>query len=147
MKLNYRVLIFIAAAIFGLVLSAPSLLNLEKGSKITLGLDLQGGLHMLLGVDTDEAIRSKIKSLASSIKYAAEDEDLIIDEFKVRDGKISFELLDKDDMPKMDEILKKIQRKIYVSEPLPIGDLPIPIEVRAIMLKHEYSARFYRVKR
>jgi prepilin-type N-terminal cleavage/methylation domain-containing protein len=48
---------------------------------------------------------------------------------------------------KSKEILKKIQRKIYVSEPLPIGDLPIPIEVRAIMLKHEYSARFYRVKR
>jgi preprotein translocase subunit SecD len=65
MKLNYRVFIFIAAAIFGLALSAPSLLNLSKGPKITLGLDLQGGLHMLLGVDTDEAIRSKIKSLAS----------------------------------------------------------------------------------
>jgi prepilin-type N-terminal cleavage/methylation domain-containing protein len=48
---------------------------------------------------------------------------------------------------KSKEILKKIQRKIYVSEPLPIGELPIPIEVRAIMLKHEYSARFYRVKR
>ena len=109
MKLNYRVIIFLAAAIFGLALSAPSLLNLEKGPKITLGLDLQGGLHMLLGVDTDEAIKSKIKSLASSIKYAADDEDLIIDEFKVRDGKISFELLDKDDMPKMDEILKKIE--------------------------------------
>ncbi|WP_201351788.1 protein translocase subunit SecD [Hydrogenimonas urashimensis] len=109
MKLNYRVLVFIAAAIFGLALSAPSLLSLAKGPKITLGLDLQGGLHMLLGVDTAEAIRSKIKSLASSIKYAAEDEDLIIDEFKVRDGKISFELLDKDDIPKMDEILKKIE--------------------------------------
>jgi prepilin-type N-terminal cleavage/methylation domain-containing protein len=48
---------------------------------------------------------------------------------------------------KSKEILKKIQRKIYISDPLPIGELPIPIEVRAIMLKHEYSARFYRVKR
>ncbi len=48
---------------------------------------------------------------------------------------------------KSKEILKKIKRKIYVSDPLPIGELPIPIEVRAIMLKHEYSARFYRVKR
>ncbi len=109
MKLNYRVVIFIAAAIFGFALSAPSLFQLEKGSKITLGLDLQGGLHMLLGVDTDEAIRSKVKSLASSIKYAAEDEDLIIDEFRVKGGKVEFELLDRDDMPKMDEILNKIE--------------------------------------
>ena len=45
------------------------------------------------------------------------------------------------------EILKKITRKIYISEPLPIGELPIPIEVRAIMLKHEYASRFYRIKR
>ena len=103
MKLNYRVIIFIAIATFGLAFSAPTLLGLN-GPKITLGLDLQGGLHMLLGVDTDEAIKSKIKSLASSIKYEAEDEDLIIDEFKIKDDQIVFELLDKDDVPKMDKI-------------------------------------------
>ncbi|NKQ40586.1 MAG: prepilin-type N-terminal cleavage/methylation domain-containing protein [Sulfurovum sp.] len=45
------------------------------------------------------------------------------------------------------EILKKIKRKIYISEPLPIGEIPIPIELRAVMLKSEYSARFYRISR
>lgn len=48
---------------------------------------------------------------------------------------------------KSKEILKKITRKIYITEPLPIGELPIPIELRAVMLKSEYSARFYRIKR
>jgi len=48
---------------------------------------------------------------------------------------------------KSKEILKKIKRKIYVTDPLPIGELPIPIELRAVMLKSEYSARFYRLKR
>ena len=48
---------------------------------------------------------------------------------------------------KSKEILKKITRKIYVTDPLPIGELPIPIELRAVMLKSEYSARFYRLKR
>jgi len=48
---------------------------------------------------------------------------------------------------KSKEILKKITRKIYVTEPLPIGELPIPLELRAVMLKSEYSARFYRLKR
>jgi len=47
---------------------------------------------------------------------------------------------------KSKEILKSIKRKIYISDPLPIGEMPIPIELRAIMLKNEYSARFYRVK-
>ncbi len=47
---------------------------------------------------------------------------------------------------KSKEILKKITRKIYITDPLPIGELPIPIELRAVMLKSEYSARFYRLK-
>ena len=48
---------------------------------------------------------------------------------------------------KSKEILKKITRKIYVTDPLPIGELPLPVELRAVMLKSEYSARFYRLKR
>jgi len=131
MKLNYRVIIFIAAAIFGLALSAPTLVGLN-GPKITLGLDLQGGLHMLLGVDTDEAIKSKIKSLASSIKYTAEDEDLIIDEFKVKDGKVLFELLDKDDMPKMDEILKKIEGLAVQKDGLKYSVSLTPQEIESV---------------
>ncbi len=44
------------------------------------------------------------------------------------------------------ELLKKIKRKIHISDPIPIGELPIPIELKAIMLKSEYSGRFYRIK-
>jgi len=131
MRLNYRAFIFIVAAIFGLALSAPTLTGLN-GPKITLGLDLQGGLHMLLGVDTDEAIRSKVKSLASSIKYDAEDKELIVDEFKVKDNKILFEILDKDDMPKMDEILKKIEGITVQKDKLKYRILLTPKEIESI---------------
>jgi prepilin-type N-terminal cleavage/methylation domain-containing protein len=44
------------------------------------------------------------------------------------------------------QALKSIKRMIHISDPLPLGDLPIPVEVRAIMLKSEYSARYYRIK-
>ena len=67
--LNYRLVIFFLAIIFGVGLSLPTFLQTEKGAKISLGLDLQGGLHMLLGVKTDEAIKSKMKSIASRIKF------------------------------------------------------------------------------
>ena len=60
--MNYRLIIFLVAIIFGVVMSVPSFLQTEKGSKVNLGLDLQGGLHMLLGVKTQEAIKSKIKT-------------------------------------------------------------------------------------
>ncbi len=106
--LNFRVILFAFALIFGIVFSIPSLTQGENGKKITLGLDLQGGLHMLLGIKSDIAIKSRIKSMAATTKYIFDDEEIIFDEVRiVDDEEISFELLDKDDTLKVKELLKK----------------------------------------
>ena len=106
--LNYRLIIFFIAIVFGVGMSMPTFLQSEKGAKISLGLDLQGGLHMLLGVKTDEAIKSKIKSIASSIKFFTQSEDIIIDELRIQEESVTFTLLDKNEEKKIDEMLKKI---------------------------------------
>jgi len=106
--LNFRVILFAFALIFGIVFSIPSLTQSEQGKKITLGLDLQGGLHMLLGIKSEIAIESRIKSMAASVKYIFDDEEIIFDELRMVDGeKITFELLDNDDVTKATELLKK----------------------------------------
>jgi len=46
---------------------------------------------------------------------------------------------------KSKDVLKKIERNIIVTKPLPINELPIQIELRAFMLKNRYSARYYRL--
>lgn len=71
-KISFRLVIFTAALIFGVFFSLPTLMGWDKGSKITLGLDLQGGLYMLLGVNTDEAVENRIKTLASGISSHTE---------------------------------------------------------------------------
>jgi hypothetical protein len=44
------------------------------------------------------------------------------------------------------DILKSIERELRISDPIPIGEeLPVNIELRAIMLKAEYPARYYRI--
>jgi len=106
--LNYRVVLFAFALIFGVVFSMPTLTQSDNGKKITLGLDLQGGLHMLLGIKSEVAIESRIKSIAASVKYIFEDEDIYFDELRMIDGeKVSFELIDKDDIKKAKALLKK----------------------------------------
>ena len=106
---NYRLVIFILSIIFGVVFSVPSFLQTETGKKISLGLDLQGGLHMLLGVQTDEAVTSKIKSIATAVKYFANDEDILIDGLSIRDNdRIVFTVLDSDELPKVDKMLEQI---------------------------------------
>ena len=63
-KVTYKITIFLIVALACAFFAAPSLLGLNKGAKVNLGLDLQGGLYMLLDVKIDEAINSKIKTLS-----------------------------------------------------------------------------------
>ena len=95
--------------IFGIVFALPSFVQTDQGKKINLGLDLQGGLHMLLGVNTQEAVVSKIKTIASSVKYFTDDEDIVIDELKFTKEVVRFVLLDADEKIKLDEMLGKIK--------------------------------------
>ncbi len=41
--------------------------------------------------------------------------------------------------------LKKITREIYTDTDIPIEKIPIPIQLNAIMLKSEFSTRYYRI--
>ncbi|MFT5659989.1 MAG: preprotein translocase subunit SecD [Sulfurimonas sp.] len=109
MKLNYRIVVFALAISFGLFFSAPSLLQMEDGKKVTLGLDLQGGLHMLLGVKTEEATKSRIKSTAASIQHYADRKDILLDELQFDETSVSFALLDEDDVVQVKEFLAEIE--------------------------------------
>jgi len=106
-KLNFRIVVFGLAIIFGIFFSIPSLFQLQDGKKVTLGLDLQGGLHMLLGVKTEEATKSRIKSITASIKRFSERKDILVDDLKFDESGISFTLLDIDDVKNMREFLKE----------------------------------------
>ena len=62
---------------------------------------------MLLGVKTEEAIKSKIKSIASSVKFFAQSSDIIIDDLRISEEKVTLTLLDKDEE-------KKLEKKIHL---------------------------------
>ncbi len=112
MKLNYRIVIFALAIIFGIGFSLPSLLQTQDGKKVTLGLDLQGGLHMLLGVKTEEAVKSRIKSIAASIKHFSDREDILIDELSFDESAVEFLVLDSDELPKIQEFLNEVEGSV-----------------------------------
>ncbi|MEO1928072.1 MAG: protein translocase subunit SecD [Nautiliaceae bacterium] len=103
-KLNYRLVIFILAAIFGIAFTIPSFLGKEP--KVNLGLDLQGGMYLVLGVKEKEAVKSKLKTIASTIKYISDKKELFIDNLQIGKNSVKFELIDKDDKPKFDKELK-----------------------------------------
>jgi preprotein translocase subunit SecD len=107
--INFRIILFVIATILSLVFSLPSFLQTKDGNKIALGLDLQGGLYMLLGVKSEEAVKSKMKSIASSIKYTATKKDFLMANFHLKDESLSFDMYDKDEMQIIEDNIKKIK--------------------------------------
>ncbi len=107
--LNYRLVIFALVATFGIVFSIPSFMQSSEGKKITLGLDLQGGIYMLLGVETEKAVETKIKSIAAAVQYYADQNDILIDGLTINPDNLSFIVLDEAEIANIDSMLATIQ--------------------------------------
>lgn len=101
MKFNYKIFIFSAVVLISMLLSTPSFFQTEIGKKITLGLDLQGGLHLLLGIKTNKVIESKIKDLAMYTKNYCDNNDILTKSFSIKSKRFEVTILDNDDLQKM----------------------------------------------
>lgn len=113
--INFRLLSLIGAAIFGIFFSLPSFFDIQ-GRKITLGLDLQGGLNLLLGVKSEEAVNAKLSSLASSIKFESENKKLLVDSVKMRANRLTFEVLNPQDKPEIQAMLEKFDGLVVLEK-------------------------------
>ncbi|MFQ5418529.1 MAG: hypothetical protein ACE5FL_15995, partial [Myxococcota bacterium] len=62
-------------------------------SGLRLGLDLQGGIHWVLGVNLSAAIDHELEFLSGGLREAAESEDFIVDDVDVEDQRLVVDLL------------------------------------------------------
>ena len=104
---NFRLVIFIIALAFGIGFSVPSLFK-TQGPKVALGLDLQGGLNLLLSVNVDDVIKAKYAGPASQISFLAKQDKITIQAIKNTDNNVELTLLDANDKPKLDKILSDL---------------------------------------
>lgn len=103
---NSKLFFFILATLFGVILSLPTFLQ-TQGPKIILGLDLQGGLNLLLGVKSEEAIKVRYATLASALNHYSIEEQILLDKLVVGEDNLSFELLDSNEKAKIDKYLSQ----------------------------------------
>ncbi|MDD7566932.1 MAG: hypothetical protein PUJ79_00765 [Helicobacter sp.] len=114
--ITYRLWLLFIAAILGITLALPSIFQTESGPKITLGLDLQGGLNLLLGVRVEEALQARISSLASSINYEANHKKLLIDSVKITQNSIYFELFDSRQSNEVQKMLARFNNLVITQQ-------------------------------
>jgi preprotein translocase subunit SecD len=74
---RWKIVLVLAICVLGMAYAAPNLLTRDTADslpgwmpnkQINLGLDLQGGSHMLLEVDVDAVIRERLESLIDSMR-------------------------------------------------------------------------------
>ncbi len=76
-SLLYRTLLVVGLTLVALVLLLPTVwqplpdwLSFLKGNKVSLGLDLQGGTHLIMQVDTDQAVVNSLQINGDELRRA-----------------------------------------------------------------------------
>lgn len=117
---NYRLLAFILACCFGIFFSIPSFFQdsskypfFDGYKKITLGLDLQGGLSLLLDVDVNEAVGNTYSSMLSDLKHQTDKKNIFINKLRMQGDSISFILLDSSRTKDMESILNNMEGVVW----------------------------------
>ena len=86
--------------------------------KISLGLDLQGGMHLVLEVKVEKAVEASLERLADEIKRGINEKDLEVDRVKVSfaDRQVNVRMVDKLDLPPVREVMQDYPFFSLVSE-------------------------------
>jgi preprotein translocase subunit SecD len=75
--------------------------------KVTLGLDLQGGSHLVLQVDVDKALKDQISTAVREIRNKFEDKDIPLIGVEKRGKELEFTVLDPEVISKAEEIVEE----------------------------------------
>ncbi|MBW1840581.1 MAG: protein translocase subunit SecD [Deltaproteobacteria bacterium] len=113
---SWKLAIALAVVLIAVVYVLPSIRpNMWPYKKINLGLDLQGGMHLVLEVDTIKAVESTIERIAQELRSLMKKERIRhqgID--RVEGTKISLKIAGDDNIKKFETLLDKEFRGLRI---------------------------------
>ncbi|PIR22765.1 MAG: protein translocase subunit SecD [Deltaproteobacteria bacterium CG11_big_fil_rev_8_21_14_0_20_45_16] len=114
-----KVVAVIASIVISLFFLIPSFLPEDSGilkylpgKRINLGLDLRGGIHVVLGVDVGKALDVELDHIGEQFRSHFEDEGLNLAELKRVDGERAF-LVTLHDVQQSDALRKLLKDDFY----------------------------------
>ena len=123
---SWKKLLVLLVTAVGIAYAAPNLLPGEgraggvlPGQKINLGLDLQGGSHLLLRVDMEVVARERLESVAETIRQEFRTSRIRFSGLDVEDGTVNVTLRDIADAPTANEIFAEFGRSFEITDQSP----------------------------
>lgn len=125
MALRWRLLISILVFCLCVVYALPSIPGLGSAmekflpdSRINLGLDLKGGIHLTLGVEVSKAVSNSLALAGQDLRRLAQDEKIVVLRPHVIGGdRLEFVLPRPENEAKIKEILEKNFPQLEVDNP------------------------------
>jgi len=116
-----RAVVVIAICLVGIVLATPSLLPSERMAslpswlwhrQVSLGLDLQGGSHLLLEIDAAAVQRERLNNLLDGIRSAMRTQRVAVTNLLVNNDAtgVSFRVRDTPDIEKARQAVRELDR-------------------------------------
>ena len=100
---RWKVILVLASALFGLLFTLPNLLPADalrslpsflQGSRLNLGLDLQGGSYLLEEVDTQALISERLTNLAEDVRTKLKSDNIVFSNLAVTGQTIGVRITD-----------------------------------------------------
>lgn len=107
----WKLILSVFLIIFSTIYILPNFSNKFPwlpGDKVSLGLDLRGGSHLLLGVDLENYMEDVSHSISELIKKKLRDEKIGYRNFKTSGNSIKFDLRDQDDIKSVQKIIRQV---------------------------------------
>lgn len=114
-SLKFRGAVVILCLLLSVFAIAPTLTRgnlpqwwLDTFGPIQLGLDLQGGMHLVLGVDVDKAVESRVDTIIDQTESQLREKDIIFKRIERRQGdRLVVLVYDQEEGQKVDALMKE----------------------------------------
>lgn len=138
---KWKVILILAVCALGLIYASPNLLDQQDAEslpgwgpnkQVSLGLDLQGGSHLLLEVKYQEVMRERLESLVDSVRSTLRSEQIRYNNLGVSGDGVGVTIRDADQVSRAAEALEDLDADTELSIQ---DDIHITLELTELAIK------------
>lgn len=138
---KWKIALVIAVCVLGVAFAAPNLVNRTTteslpgwlpNQQISLGLDLQGGSHLLLEVEAQTVINERLVAIVDSVRSSLRSERIRYTGLGVKDGGVRVSIKKPDQVEKAYDLLRKLDTGSETIEEN--GKITIQLTEEAVLL-------------
>ncbi|MDR3497576.1 MAG: protein translocase subunit SecD [Ancalomicrobiaceae bacterium] len=127
---RWKILAILAVCVLGIVFATPNFLSRDQlaslpefmRGQMVLGLDLQGGAHLLLEVDTKALIKDRVDVLRDDVRKAMRDEKIGVTGLGLQGNGVVVRVLDSSQWDKaetkLDSLIQNLSGTILTATPI-----------------------------